>query len=431
MHLFTYLFQATKQSEMAVKEKEAMVVRYAMGEKTVLEERNAKNQFEKKHKDALRENEILQHKLSSMASEKTRICQMLDNKCYEHKNSQQECDRLKADLTSVETKLKWSQNSLKAELEIRREADVKAEGLGARVKELSEEIERTKREAQETMKSFYASQDNRAHVLDQQVKEQQATLILLRHERDDREKQVKTLQAELERLQSKQKETLNENNSLSMKVQQFERERLETQQRLSELRSCADQQRQDSADLASKNAQIEQLRLQIQNEQEQRTACDKQTLLIKQRNADLENDMRACRKREAELLLFTQQLTDKNVRLQSEFTTMNTKVQQLTCEQTISKRQLKEVETKSELLSTQLCGEREKYQGELADLMGRLDAKERESAKLLQEVQDQRGENTVIRRKLDMQLKVSLSDGQFYHEVDPTSTKFQNPCIVR
>lgn len=48
--------------------------------------------------------------------------------------------------------------------------------------------------------------------------------------------------------------------------------------------------------------------------------------LLKQRNAELESDMEVCRAREAELLLFTQQLTDKNVRLQSEFTTMETKV---------------------------------------------------------------------------------------------------------
>lgn len=48
--------------------------------------------------------------------------------------------------------------------------------------------------------------------------------------------------------------------------------------------------------------------------------------LTKQRNCELESDMEACRVREAELLLFTQQLTDKNVRLQSEFTSMETKV---------------------------------------------------------------------------------------------------------
>lgn len=86
---------------------------------------------------------------------------------------------------------------------------------------------------------------------------------MLRHERDDREQQVKSLQSELERLQSKQKETLQENNGLSLKVQQLEHERVESEQKLSELRGFADLQRQDSANLAAKSAQLEQLKLQL------------------------------------------------------------------------------------------------------------------------------------------------------------------------
>lgn len=62
------------------------------------------------------------------------------------------------------------------------------------------------------------------------------------------------------------------------------------------------------------------------SEQEQLQASNERINLLKQRNVELESDMESCRVREAELLLFTQQLTDKNVRLQSEFTTMETKV---------------------------------------------------------------------------------------------------------
>lgn len=55
-------------------------MRYAVSEKNTLEQKHLREQIEKKHKDALREIEILQHKVSSMSSEKARICQMLDNK---------------------------------------------------------------------------------------------------------------------------------------------------------------------------------------------------------------------------------------------------------------------------------------------------------------------------------------------------------------
>lgn len=194
-------------------------------------------------------------------------------------------DRVKSDLSALETKLKWSQNSLKTEIELHKDCQLKVETLTGRLQEVTDQIEKTKRDAEESIKAFHHSQENKAFVLgiisslknvmvfkknvmfrlfiEQQLKEQQASLILLRHERDDREQQVKSLQSELERSQSKQKETLQENNRLSLKVQQLEHERVESEQKISELRGCADLQRQDAANLAAKTAQLEQLKLQL------------------------------------------------------------------------------------------------------------------------------------------------------------------------
>lgn len=57
-------------------------MKYAVSEKNLLDLQGEKNRLEKKKKEALSENELLQHKLSSMMSEKSRICQMLDNKVF-------------------------------------------------------------------------------------------------------------------------------------------------------------------------------------------------------------------------------------------------------------------------------------------------------------------------------------------------------------
>lgn len=395
----------TRQHVAAVKEKETMVIKYAISEKSVLELKSARDNAEKKLKEANRENEILQTKVSGAFSEKTRICQLLDKKCYQLKSSQQEIEKLKGDLGTLETKMKWLQNNLRSEMELRQENDKKLETLTASLQDHVGQIEQTKQNTEDAMKNFLHSQENRANVLDLQLKEQQANLILLRHDKDDREKQVKNLQAELERLQSKQKETLHENNTLSLKVQQLERERLEMEQKISELRGCADQQRQDAADLMTKTTQLEQLKFQIQNEEEQLLACREQMALLKNRNSELECDMESCREREAELLLFTQQLTDKNVRLQSEFTAMETKVQQLTCEQTLLRRATKEQETKVGILSKQLMAEQNKYVEEIAELKSKLAEKTTVNDSLTQEISYQKGENSVIKRKLDLSLK--------------------------
>lgn len=141
------------------------------------------------------------------------------------------------------------------------------------------------------------------------------------------------------------------------------------------------------------------------SEQEQRDADSQQVSCLKQRNSELETDMEACRIREAEMLLFTQQLTDKNVRLQSEFSTLETKVQQLTCEQTLSKRDIKKYETQTNLLTEQLDKERTLRQDENQVLARHLAEKTKLCEQLSQQLEDQKGENLVIKRKLELSVK--------------------------
>lgn len=379
------LDMVTKQKDLAQKEKESMVVKYAMSEKNVLDMKHQKDQIEKKYKDLSNELEISQHKYQMMCTEKSRICQMLDNKCYELKSSQEEVEQLKVDLNALELKLKWSQNNLKTEIQSHKECQSKVEEL---LKEINEKQENNN------------------------PKEQQAALILLRHEKDDKEQIIKSLNSQLEKLQTKQKDMLQENNNLSLKVQQLERDRLENEQKLSELKASADQQRQDCADLQAKTALLDQFKLQLKNEQDQNRVCNEQIQLLKQRNAELENDIAACRDREAELLLFTQQLTDKNVRLQSEFTALETKVQQLGCEQNLSKRALKEQETKSRILVNEVKENAE----ELERLKKILLEKNNLIEELKQEVNDRKGENLLLKRKYDLSLKEINKELQQYRK---------------
>lgn len=384
------LENALRKKEAAEKEKENMVIRYAVGEKAVLQERSLKESFERKFKEQVRENEILVHKVQSMNTEKARICQMLDNKCYELRTAQSELERMRGDLQNLETKLKWSQNSLKTEISAHKEAQNKIDVLTQKINDLE---------------SAPDSQLRKQAELEEQNKELQAQLILARHERQDHDQQLRTALADIERLQAKQRDMLDENNGLSVKIQQLERERLESEQKLSDLRACADQQRQDAASLATLFVQLEQIKSQLKHTQDQLEASKEEVNVFKQRNGELESDMEACRVREAELLLFTQQLTDKNVRLQSEFTAMETKVQQLTCEQTMLKRNCKEQEARVKQLSEDLEKERQKYKEEKERLREQLAEVTKNSEMYKQEAVDQKGENAVIKRKLELSLR--------------------------
>lgn len=396
---------AIRQFEMATKEKESMVMRYAVSEKGSLDQRAGREAAERKLQEAMKEKDLLQNKLSAMISEKARICHMLDNKSYELRSVHQELDRSKSDVTALETKLKWSQNSLRTEIELHKESTSKAEQLTTKLQETTSDIEKTKKDAQESINAFHKSQENRAHVLDQKLKEQQASLILEKHEREERENLITNLKTELDRLQNKHQSLIKENNDLSVKVQQLERGRLENEQKLSELRGCADKHRQDEANLNSLSASVDQLKLQLTHEQEQKEANSQQVTCLKQRNSELETDMEACRIREAEMLFFTQQLTDKNVRLQSEFSALETKVQQLTCEQTLLKRSGKEHETRSSMLAEQLEQEKALRVDESQVLARHLAEKTKLSEQLTQQLEDQRGENLVIKRKSEVSVK--------------------------
>lgn len=62
------------------------------------------------------------------------------------------------------------------------------------------------------------------------------------------------------------------------------------------------------------------------SEQERVTAMQAECDQLRRCNSDLLADMGLCRKKEAELLAYTQQVTEKNVVLQSEFSSVESKV---------------------------------------------------------------------------------------------------------
>jgi alkyl hydroperoxide reductase subunit AhpC len=75
-----FLIQVTKQYEAANKDKEVMVVRYAVREKEVIDQKKERESLEKKLREMGREKDLLISKLKNISTEKTSVCKMLDNK---------------------------------------------------------------------------------------------------------------------------------------------------------------------------------------------------------------------------------------------------------------------------------------------------------------------------------------------------------------
>ncbi|XP_025830455.1 coiled-coil domain-containing protein 186 [Agrilus planipennis] len=241
--------------------------------------------------------------------------------------------------------------------------------------------------------------------LGKQVQELQAQLILLKHEKTEKESQISQTQSVLEKMKSKEIELFQENKDLSLKLGDLQKQLTNLEADYVALRNNSEEQKQLSEELNAKNMELEQLKCVQKIKDKQIEELNVQLAAFKQRNIDLELDMKSCKEREAEMLAFTKQLTDKNVALQSQFTSIETKVQQLVCEQTILKNSVKDNETKANSFAIQLNEERKKHiedvnylKAELAEQIKRCEALNQESA-------DLKGENVVLKRKLELSLR--------------------------
>ncbi|XP_049835503.1 coiled-coil domain-containing protein 186-like isoform X2 [Schistocerca gregaria] len=393
------LDKMTKMWEASKRETEAAVVRYAVSEKELMEQRKEREAADRRLKDAVKEREALSAKLRTAAAEKTRVCQMLDTKCHELTSMQKETERLKDDLNNRDIKIKWLQNKLRSETETHKETQAKVDKLMRSLAEAKEECEQVRKDCQEMIRAYQQSEENRAVVLDQQLKEEQAKLILERYEREDKEEVSKHLQQELEALKAKHETMIAENNTLSIKVQNLEKERFEREQTLSRLRQAADSQQQDVADLRAQVAEMSALRMQLNHEQERLSASQEEVERLRQTNQELQQDTTACREREAELLDFTQRLTDKNVRLQSEFSATEAKARELELEAARLVRQNSELQQRLSASAGELESERSARQNEAELLARALAERTAYTQKLEQQCNDLRGEQEIAARK--------------------------------
>ncbi|KAK0161402.1 hypothetical protein PV327_009876 [Microctonus hyperodae] len=394
-----------KQYTSANKEKENMVMKYAVGEKQLIETQKAKDISERKIKELLKDNESLQNKLKNALDEKTKIRGVLDIKCRELTDAQKDIDKYKGEIEVMEIKLKWSQNKLKSEIEIYKENGIKLEKAMTKINEMKEECDQVRRESQETIRKFQQLEINKATTLDQQLKEQQAQLILERHITEDKELSRLKLQKEVEMLKN-QVDSLNEENILlNKKIQDLDKNRLAYESNFNEVKIIADKRQNEISDLTAKLSNLETMKLQLIHKEQCVVANEMELERLRRVNQELKIDMDCCREREVQMLDFTQKLTDKNVRLQSEFSAIESKANQLENEQGPLRQQLNEMQEKLRVLEDNLANEKSKRIEECEILAKHIAEQTQLSQNLTQMLEDSKGENCVLRRKHQLLIK--------------------------
>ncbi|KAF3422608.1 hypothetical protein E2986_04229 [Frieseomelitta varia] len=394
-----------KEYTAANKERESMVMKYAVSEKQLIDTQRAREFAERKVKEMTTQQEVLHSKLREMQGERARICNILTGKHREVTDLQREVEKLKEDVKMRDIKLQWTQNKLKTEMDLQKETQQKLDKTTIRINEMKEECEQVRKETQETMRKFQQSEENKAVTLDQQLKEQQARLILERHVTEDKEMLRVQLQKEVDTLKHRQQVLIEENNTLSLKIQDAEKCRLNYESNLSNLKIIVDQRQKEITELLSKVSELETLKIQLQHKNQYLTSTEVEIQHLRLANEELQADMSACRQKEAEMLDFTQKLTDKNVRLQSEFTAIEAKAKQLEQENGPLHQRINELIDKVKALEESLAVERKARIEECEALAKCLAEQTQVAQNLAQELEDSQGENAVLKRKQQLSMK--------------------------
>ncbi|XP_076758547.1 coiled-coil domain-containing protein 186 [Xylocopa sonorina] len=394
-----------KEYNAANKERESMVMKYVVSEKQLIDTQRARESAERKVKEMTAQQEALQSKLREMQGERSRICNILSGKHREVTDLHKEVERLREDVKMRDIKLQWTQNKLKLEMDLQKETQQKLDKVTIRVNEMKEECDQVRKETQETMRKFQQSEENKAVTLDQQLKEQQARLILERHVTEDKEMLRLQLQKEVDTLKHRQQVLIEENNTLSLKIQDVEKNRLNYESKLNNLKIIADQRQKEIVELLSKVSELETLKVQLQHKDQYLASTETEIQHLRWTNEELQADMSACRQKEAEMLDFTQKLTDKNVRLQSEFTAIEAKVKQLEKENGPLHERISELMKKVKALEESLAQERKSRTEECETLAKHLAEQTQIAQNLAQQLEDSQGENAVLKRKQQISMK--------------------------
>merc|ERR1719348_2095641 len=377
-----------KAFDQANKDKESMVIKYAMGEKDILIAKRGRDEYEKRLKEALKDNDSFQYKIKTLGTDRTRLQGLCEARGQETNQAKKEVEKLKDELKLSEAKLTLANDKLKVEAESHQNTK---ESLDRTFKELLEvqgSIDDIKKEYSDLISKAKMEEESKRKKEMIQEKEQSVKLMI-----------DSAAAAELETLKTKYKEAIDENNHLSVKVQNNEKELLMYESNLSEFKETLAKQKSEIVDLYSKGAELESVKLQLASETEKVVSRDAEVTRLRTEATDLLSDMAACRRKEGELLQFTQKLTDKNVTLQSEFGCVESRAADLEEKHSKIVTSYQETENRLSEVVRQLEIERAKRKEETELLAKKLAEKVKALETASQSVVDANNEVDVVRRQ--------------------------------
>ncbi|XP_055955367.1 coiled-coil domain-containing protein 186 [Patella vulgata] len=391
--------QVTKMYEDCLREKDTMVVNYAVAEQKNIEAKKATEKMENKFKEKIKEQESLIAKLKAMRGEKQKIAAEVDAKLNELSGAHKEMERMKEMLTSADVRIKWAQNKLKAELEAHKETKIELEKTTQKLKMAKEETWQIRKDCQAIVKQYQESEEIKSNSLDKELKLKESELIVQRQEKSDSQEVYNMTVKELDVLKSKHKDAIEELKTLRDKVYCLEDERKQNEETMSKYKEIIQKQKGENKTCHDKLGNLGQLEDDFTRAQDMIKNLDREIADLRITNKDLQLDIEGCRTRESELLELTQKLSRTNAKLQSENTNSNNQVVSLSSKASNMEMEIQSLEEKCRDLAERLSEEEKKYGTECVSLKTELAEKNKTVSDLKQKLEDEKDLNRTLKRK--------------------------------
>ncbi|NXJ01012.1 CC186 protein, partial [Psophia crepitans] len=397
--------QANKKCEEARHEKETMVMKYVRGEKESLDLRKEKEILERRVRDANKEIEKHTNKIKQLSQEKGRLHQLYETKDGEATRLNREIEKLKEEINSHVIKVKWAQNKLKTEMDSHKETKERLKDAMTKLTEAKEEADQIRKNCQEMIKTYQESEEIKSNELDAKLRVTKGELEKQIQEKSDHLEVHHAKIKELEDLKRTFKEGMDELRTLRTKVKCLEDERLRTEDELSKYKEIINRQKTEIQNLLDRVKTVDRLQDQHQRDEQEISALKEEVDGFNSLIADLQKDIEGSRKRESELLIFTEKLTSKNAQLQSENNSLQSQLDKLSYSERELQNQLECVQQAKDDLATKLQKEEDQRKLEVETLQAQLASEQKELMALKTHVDELKDELATQKRKHAANLK--------------------------
>ncbi|NXE52057.1 CC186 protein, partial [Casuarius casuarius] len=397
--------QANKKCEEARHEKETMVMKYVRGEKESLDLRKEKEILERRMRDANKEIEKHTNKIKQLSQEKGRLHQLYETKDGEATRLNKEIEKMKEEINSHVIKVKWAQNKLKTEMDSHKETKDRLKDATTKLTQAKEEADQIRKNCQEMIKTYQESEEIKSNELDAKLRVTKGELEKQMQEKSDHLEVHHAKIKELEDLKRTFKEGMDELRTLRTKVKCLEDERLRTEDELSKYKEIINRQKTEIQNLLDRVKIVDCLQDQHQRDGQEISALKEEVDCLNSLIADLQKDIEGSRKRESELLIFTEKLTSKNAQLQSENNSLQSQLDKLSYSERELQNQLEHVRQTKDDLATKLQKEEDLRKVEVETLQAQLASEQKELAARKTHVDELKDELATQKRKNAANLK--------------------------